>query len=364
MKLGARNLNRRCRNLPFVVVVVYLTLHVSIWYVTQPCLNDPMFDPYTNYTSRPVSPMATKNKPFIIENKNTCDVKRLPVLILVHSSTDHFSRRSAFRQTWANKNLFSGNELRVAFVLGTTSDHEIQKGIENENDRYRDIVQGDFVDSYVNLTHKAITGLRWVDTNCPQAEFIVKVDDDVFLNVFQLFQKIHNQFRYRQKHIWCHMLPERTDVIPRHETKWDVPTDEFSEHMCYPFAFCRGYVVIFTRDLVSSLFEKAKSTTFFHLDDVFVYGMLAGKIEHVTHEYLDKITSYEKESMQCYLDDKLCDYLVSKVEEPGVMPWMWKRVQRANDELYYTNGYSSPTDSFTFQTLLIFIVYIMTMFRC
>jgi len=49
-------------------------------------------------------------------------------------------------------------------------------------------VQGNFIDSYKNLTLKAVLGLRWMSQYCSQAPFAIKTDDDTFLNIFEMIR--------------------------------------------------------------------------------------------------------------------------------------------------------------------------------
>ena len=65
--------------------------------------------------------------------------------------------------------------------MGATSDSSLQNVINKENEAYHDIVQGDFVDHYKNLSYKAIMGKLWVSEFCEQAEFVVKTDDDMYI---------------------------------------------------------------------------------------------------------------------------------------------------------------------------------------
>ena len=51
--------------------------------------------------------------------------------------------------------------------------------IEKEAKTEGDLVQGDFMDSYHNLSYKNVMGKLWASTFCPQAEFVVKSDDDM-----------------------------------------------------------------------------------------------------------------------------------------------------------------------------------------
>ena len=70
--------------------------------------------------------------------------------------------------------------------LGSILDKSVQRSLENESRRYCDLVQGDFVDSYHNLSYKGIMGNLWVAEFCAQADFVVKTDDDMFVDLYQV----------------------------------------------------------------------------------------------------------------------------------------------------------------------------------
>ena len=40
-----------------------------------------------------------------------------------------------------------------------------------------------FQDTYRNLTLKTVMGLKWSAIFCPQAKFVMKTDDDIFVNL-------------------------------------------------------------------------------------------------------------------------------------------------------------------------------------
>ncbi|NWW14641.1 B3G5B glucosaminyltransferase, partial [Oreocharis arfaki] len=46
-----------------------------------------------------------------------------------------------------------------------------------------DILQGDFGDTYGNLTRKTLLLLRWARACCGGAAFVLKADDDAFVHV-------------------------------------------------------------------------------------------------------------------------------------------------------------------------------------
>ena len=61
----------------------------------------------------------------------------------------------------------------------------MQENIAKENEEHHDIVQGDFLDTYRNLSYKNIMGKLWVSQFCEQAEFVVKTDDDQYVDLYE-----------------------------------------------------------------------------------------------------------------------------------------------------------------------------------
>ena len=70
--------------------------------------------------------------------------------------------------------------------VGATTDQDVQMSLEEESQQHGDLVQGDFLDTYRNLSYKAIMGSLWVAEFCGQAEFVVKIDDDCFLDLYEV----------------------------------------------------------------------------------------------------------------------------------------------------------------------------------
>lgn len=49
----------------------------------------------------------------------------------------------------------------------------VEASVRVESARYDDIVQTDFLDSYHNLTLKAVSWMRWVDEHCHNIEVLL-----------------------------------------------------------------------------------------------------------------------------------------------------------------------------------------------
>lgn len=276
-------------------------------------------------TSKPMYPLTILDNPYIINCKDLCkNLEYLSFLVVVHSSTTHFMRRSSIRETWANYNLYKHHIVRIVFLLGVPEKENTQTLIEHESLVNSDIVQGNFIDSYHNLTLKGVLWLRWVSENCPQAKLIVKVDDDVFLNVFTLLELTETTLANKKKHLFCPVRPIGTSPIQRKEGKWKIDDNEFKNLTHYPVTYCNGFFVILTSDIITDMYASVKETPFFWVDDVYVFGLLPSKVNGTKHEHLDNLNLNEKDAITCFESkEKQCPLLVATARNEGVMDKLW-----------------------------------------
>lgn len=115
-----------------------------------------------------------------------CGKVRLALLILIPSAPSNHQKRKAQRETWL-KLLGNRSGSSHAFVIGQAGNQEEQERIIKESDHYGDIIQIDMIESYRNLTLKTLGILHWTLNFCPNADYILKVDDDIYVNVDNLF---------------------------------------------------------------------------------------------------------------------------------------------------------------------------------
>ena len=76
--------------------------------------------------------------------------------------------------------------MRPLFFVGRSPDPLVEAEIRSESGDFRDVIQADFLDTYKNLTFKAMSWMLWVDLYCPEVSTLVKTDDDMILDVFKL----------------------------------------------------------------------------------------------------------------------------------------------------------------------------------
>ena len=110
------------------------------------------------------------------------------LLILIKSSAGNVENRKVCRSTWANSKYLSKLNVPIAhaFLIGTGQYFgTMPAALSAESKEHRDIIFQDSVDTYRNITHKTMGGLKWALEVGPEFEFLVTLDDDMYFSVEQ-----------------------------------------------------------------------------------------------------------------------------------------------------------------------------------
>ena len=83
--------------------------------------------------------------------------------------------------------------------------------IKAESFIYGDIIQENFIDGYYNLTLKTIMGFKWSSKYCSNAKFIMKLDDDVVVNTFDLLNYLNRIYLTDRPEntLYCYLLENK-----------------------------------------------------------------------------------------------------------------------------------------------------------
>lgn len=117
--------------------------------------------------------------------------KRRTLLIAVISAPSYFSKRQVIRNTWRRhlSESFTTNSIEVVgfcFVTGIPRSNIVHQKIKQESEKHGDILQIEVADTYYNLTVKLAGLMNWLHEKSTQVDYILKVDDDIYVNVRNL----------------------------------------------------------------------------------------------------------------------------------------------------------------------------------
>ncbi|GAB0098233.1 Hexosyltransferase [Sergentomyia squamirostris] len=282
-----RGLSRKTRTRSFIIILVVLMYTFFVWNFAKShnfTLN--LVQTYNRMASvqEPAEPafdrkflIDLKNFNYTINTKSCYQLGIQPkFIILIHSAPKKRANRDNIRFTWGGWKV----DHRVIYLLGAVSDQNLQRELEIESALFEDMVQGNFVDTYKNLSYKHIMAMKWATEFCPETQFIFKSDDDIFVNTPLMLQFVENA-HHKENFMFC-VISWKPPVIRNKNSKWYVSPKEYPKDR-YP-VYCPGCGVLLSIDVAAKLHKMAEKTPFFWVDDVYVLGILREKIGvRITH---------------------------------------------------------------------------------
>nr|CAH7769886.1 unnamed protein product [Callosobruchus chinensis] len=213
-------------------------------------------------------------------------------VIAVHTSPDHLENRHVIRSTWGQKAF----GIKVLFLIANPSDELLQPSIDVEASAFKDIIQGDFVDTYRNLSYKHVLALKFVVDSCSNIRYLIKVDDDSLVNTPNLknFLDLYDTKYANSTNLLCNTM-EYSPIL--RSGRWEV-SEEMLSGTYYP-KYCSGYFIIYPMAAVSAIYKESQKDglKFLWVDDAFVSGILA-KAAGIGHKSIRKLSVNYKDVEQ------------------------------------------------------------------
>ena len=215
-------------------------------------------------------------------NSDVCqDDQPVQLLISVTSHPGHVTMRRAFRKALPS-HVLEAFGMRRIFLLARIDPRQNgyeqvnQSVIEEEHLHHGDIVQGDFVESYHNLSYKHVMGLKYAVHYCHQARFVLKMDDDIVVDLFRILQLLKtSKVEGSLKIAGSLMNAEERNPLRDEKSKWYLTYDE------YPWAkfpqFVSGWAYVTTIPVAERLVNCSEQSPYFWIDDVYVTGTFLHK---------------------------------------------------------------------------------------
>ncbi|ELT94601.1 hypothetical protein CAPTEDRAFT_25724, partial [Capitella teleta] len=201
------------------------------------------------------------------------------MVILVHCAVGYFYERQLIRETWGSvvgpdARRWPGTdatypEIRLYFLIAQPEEYDKEEELKllNEQEVNNDLIRATFIDSYHNLTLKSLMGLKFMKEHCPRVNHLLKTDDDIFLNIYQIANVAA-----------CHgdtpvVGGTWAAKVHRNSTgKWGVPTER------YPFTFFPRYLAgaayLISNNTFAELLDAAEHIPPVHVDDAFITGIV------------------------------------------------------------------------------------------
>ncbi|XP_037531958.1 N-acetyllactosaminide beta-1,3-N-acetylglucosaminyltransferase 2 [Nematolebias whitei] len=301
-----------------------------------------------------ITNMQRRDYPVLIQPRGVCGVRGTnerepPLILLAIKSTElNYKNRKAIRETWgragwvqgqkvnsSNKELVGGYVRRV-FLLGKESsadmDVDISDVLRMESQRHGDILQWDFKDTFFNITLKDVLFWSWFAHHCDQARFILKGDDDVFVNTPKLIAYLHHQFKkpevsnsmedFMMGEVIMAAQPNRDK-----RSKYFIPPGFYKGF--YPM-YAGGGGVVYSGLLARRLLNISRTVHLFPIDDVYVGMCMVLLNAHPLHH--PAFLTFDRSEQE---EDELCSYhtiLLVHKRSPKQLVRLWAHIKKTQEQ--------------------------------
>lgn len=227
------------------------------------------------------------------------------LLILIASAITNFDRRMAIRATWGEQ-IINGTlddqhktpeSYKCIFLVGQPPTDILDFLIEEEADRYGDMLRGNYLDSYRNLTLKVLHGLNFASQSC-RPKYVLKTDDDCFVNVPLIlhFLKRHNTVS-ETLYVGKIVNSDRRNVIRNSQNKWYVSPQLYPKEFYPPYPSGHGYII--SGHLLRPMMDAASKILPFPNEDAFIGVVMNAIGIHPVHT--DRFALFSSQWRPCNL---------------------------------------------------------------
>nr|XP_046242023.1 beta-1,3-galactosyltransferase 2 [Scatophagus argus] len=257
----------------------------------------PLKSPLTAEEYRVISPGTYQ---YILNQPAACKDRSPFLVFMVPVAPQEAAAREAVRKTWGAPS----QDTLTLFYVGLPEDGQllsIQNKLEEESKEHADIIQMSFQDSYQNLTIKTMMMMSWLAAHCPKASYAMKVDADIFVNVFYLVSRLRSS--PRQSFITGSVI---SDGRPRRDSnsKWHVSEELYPEDSFPWYVSGAGYV--FSVDLAARISWASKFVRMIPLEDVYVGLCL--RVLGIRPTYSRSLLSFRNLFEIRHLEYNRCDF--------------------------------------------------------
>ncbi|RCN35213.1 N-acetyllactosaminide 3-alpha-galactosyltransferase [Ancylostoma caninum] len=272
-----------------ILVFCFVTCHLSVIrykqansdFITDLLRQEDMVE-YLNEALRPRNLIAAPDAGFC---------KDIKFLVMVLTKPDDFDTRQLWRKTYGDISLMTKHRYRLMFLIGVRPGSENGTLLEEEIRSHGDLLQASYLDSYRNLVHKTLSGMRYFATACPDVRTLVKIDDDVAWNVTKVSSFIERNVVPGV--IYCHS----------YATKSEWPS------YYYP-KYCSGVGYIAHKCAVLRMLQAVPQSEFFWVDDIFTTGVLTEKSKVPLYDINNAVEIFKENATK--LDSKTMFHLTKQ----------------------------------------------------
>lgn len=241
------------------------------------------------------------NCTLLINEETLCSQhKKVFLLVAIRTIYSHIDRRKILRESFHLKpNLGVNDEIVVkhVFLFGNSGNPSLEKQIRKESKEYNDILQADYIESYSNLTYKSIMAWKWSIDYCPNAEYVIVMNDELLFDMGKvLLFLINDLIRGHVDDHFAICYPIGNGAVIHFRMKqFQVLDPTIIYQGKFTPTYCHGYAYAAHITVVNKLYQLSQRNKFFMPDDMWI-GVMSEKLrlKLPNHRHLFVIENIEE----------------------------------------------------------------------
>ena len=270
----------------------------------------------------------TKFPDVLLHDPDMCrELDYLDWIFLATSTAENYNRRMIIRKTYGNRELFKTRRFKLIFFIGKSGKASVNDDVIMEFQQYRDIVVGDFVDSFRNSSLKLMLGLNWISEHCNKSPYFIKVKDDTFVNMFEV-GAVLDETSITKNFIMCsvlenkHIMRFKDDMEYCRESGICVEEEDLVGFTKYP-KHCHGAMFVFSNDLLQRLLDAMDDTVFFWRGDVYVTGLVPRRMA-IRYVDISRYYAEPEQMLEQYRDPTVeMNHYFAQVKDSDLFKELW-----------------------------------------
>lgn len=185
-------------------------------------------------------------------------------------------RRQAIRSTWGKSDPNNDRKWHVVFMTGKSNNNATDKKLFQESKIHGDLFICDYKDQYDKILNKLLAAYNWAATVQQKYKFqyILKTDDDVYVNIPRLYRWIDN-VGSQQKHLYAGVL--YAGIVTRDKGHRHYVSEDQVPFSYWP-PFCKGSMLVLSASLVPKIVKLSRKIQRIIPDDAYV-GLIMNELK-------------------------------------------------------------------------------------
>nr|CAD2181897.1 unnamed protein product [Meloidogyne enterolobii] len=213
---------------------------------------------------------------------NPCLGKQIELAVLVISRRELVHRRMGIRNSWAKD---ASKKMIIRYVIGGPSEDEensekLDKILDEEQEQFGDLIRYyNIMEGYHFLQFKTGVAFQWQQKWCPNAEYVMKIDDDTMIDLPRWAFWNENKFKKQLNKtktglaFFGYLIDESPTIRDKN--------DKCTEYM-------HGSTYFGNSKAITSIMKHTKEVFAIHIEDALYTGILAEKGNVSRYDHADK----------------------------------------------------------------------------